>query len=141
MVHALKECWRVLVAGGQLLDMRPIVGGMVVQVVTDSSTNTTGEVDDSEGKPDDEAADRAMAAMVEDGYFARERVEHFQFAYYWDSLPGMQAYIDERWGDFAVLPKETLRRTQRKIKALKEALYRLSVLETIQLIRYKKLLP
>jgi hypothetical protein len=143
MVHALEECWRVLEPGGQLLDMRPIGGRRRVEVIAGSNITFTGQVDDSGGFPDDEAADLAVATILREGLFAKDRGLQFQFAYYWDgsdSLNGMKNFIEERWGDWAFLPEETLEKTILSIKVIENgAPYQLRICVPIQIVSYLKI--
>ena len=111
MVHALEQCWRVLMPDGWLLDIRPVHGDARVHVISDGSLNLAGPVDHSGWIPDDEAADKALRLVVEGGTLVEEERSHFLIADYWDSLEHLSAYIAKNW-DVSRLPDYTLRRIE-----------------------------
>ena len=97
MGHALSEIHRVLVRGGLLLDLRPISGDTPLEVVRDHKVEFAGYFDEDEDHPDDVAANNAISRAVRRGLFHRERNGRFRFAYYWDTVDEMRAYIKEKW--------------------------------------------
>ena len=98
MVHALDEIHRVLKPGGLLLDLRPISGETPLEVVRPGRRpELAGFYDEPADHPDDVAANNAVARAVRRGLFHRERDGEFRFAYYWDSVDEMRAYIKEKW--------------------------------------------
>ena len=101
MVHALEEIRRVLVAGGALIDLRPLTDRWAVEVVAVRATEGAGRVSPlPQGLADDAAANTAMSDGEKSGLFRRERQEFFPFHYSWDSPREMQEYVDEEWTDF-----------------------------------------
>ncbi|MDX1616661.1 MAG: hypothetical protein R3300_20300 [Candidatus Promineifilaceae bacterium] len=136
MVHALQEGWRVLAPAGQLIDMRPQSARPTVEVVDERAVVVAGQVDESAGASDYEAADRAMAAMVAQGRFAKQREKRFPFSYYWPTVEQMQAYIEEAWSDFAVLPEQVVQRARELTPGGATVRYR--VRETILIADYRK---
>ena len=98
MVHALSEIHRVLAPGGRLLDLRPISGNTPLEVVRPNrKTELAGRFDEPTDHPDDVAANNSVARAVRRGLFHREHEGQFQFAYYWDTVDEMRAYIKEKW--------------------------------------------
>ncbi len=113
MVHALREIWRALTPGGLLLDLRPLASNMPVEVIGVERKAVAGYLDTApEAYADDRAADAAMAAVEQEGWFARERDGAFDFLWYWDTPDEMQAFIAEKWTD-THLPEEVLAETRR----------------------------
>jgi hypothetical protein len=115
MVHALAECRRVLRTAGLLIDLRPFAGNWPLEVVAPSASPTrstpgawaVGRVDDSQERPDDQAANAAIAHAVRAGWFRAERTTTFEYAWYWDTLAELEAYIAERWATVLRLPPPT----------------------------------
>jgi hypothetical protein len=115
MVHALKEIWRVLVRQGILLDLRPLAGKPVVEVVGPGAALAAGQLEESpESFADDQAANDALAHVSAQGLFAQERAATFDFAWYWDTLAEMQAFIAEKWTQTHV-PQAVLESAQRLV--------------------------
>lgn len=109
MVHALAECRRVLTPEGLLIDLRPFAGNWPLEVVTATRQWAAGPLDDSQEQPDDHAANGAIAAALHAGWFVEERTTTFPFAWYWDTLAELEAYIAERWSTVVRLPEDTRR--------------------------------
>src|SRR5437773_1748003 len=107
MVHALAECRRVLVPGGLLIDLRPTAGNWPLEVVAGPRTWPAGPLDDTLELPDDQAANAALRHAVRAGWFISERATTFDYAWYWDTLAELEAYIAERWNTIMRLPETT----------------------------------
>ncbi len=107
MVHALQECGRVLAPGGLLIDLRPFAGNWPLEVVAGRHRWSAGPLDDSQEQPDDAAANAALAHAIQAGWFVGERATTFQYAWYWDTLAELEAYIAERWTTVMRLPPAT----------------------------------
>ena len=60
MVHALGESWRVLHADGILIDIRPHLGNMRLEVLSDTGHQLVGLIEDIDLIPDHQAAHRAL---------------------------------------------------------------------------------
>src|SRR4051794_35825045 len=107
MVHALAECRRVLKPDGLLIDLRPFPGNWPLDVVAGPHAWPAGFLDDSLEIPDDQAANESIAQAVGAGWFRTERETTFEYAWYWDSLAELEAYIVERWSTVMRLPEQT----------------------------------
>ena len=108
MVHALEESLRVLKPKGWLLDMRPIHGDARMHVIIDGSFNLAGPIDHSGWIIDDEAADKALQSVQDEGGLSEEQRSHFQLADYWDSLDKFNAYVDEKWDVSSHVPNDCM---------------------------------
>jgi hypothetical protein len=112
MVHALKEIWRVLVPCGQLIDIRPRTSNPDVELVLDDSLLVAGQIDDSRAEADYDEADKAIATVISDELFVKQEERRFSFAYYWPTPEQMQAYIEDNWGCYSVLPSRVVQRAR-----------------------------
>ncbi|MBI3764082.1 MAG: hypothetical protein HY260_19750 [Chloroflexi bacterium] len=112
MVHALKEIHRVLAPGGVLLDIRPISGATPLEVVREGKVELAGHFDESKDDPDDVAANNAVSRAVRRSLFHREKSGQFDFAYYWDAVDEMRAYVKEKW-TASKLPGSVSRKARR----------------------------
>jgi hypothetical protein len=139
MVHALEECWRVLVPDGQLIDIRPRATNPNVELVLNKSVRIAGQLDDSAGEIDYEAADRAMATLVSRGRFAKQGERRFAFAYYWQTPGQMQDFIDETWSGYVVLSPQVVQRAVALSPEGQPVQYR--VRETIVIADYRRQTP
>jgi hypothetical protein len=125
MVHALAECRRVLTTGGLLIDLRPFAGNWPLDVVGrprrpgghPPQARTAGTLDDSQERPDDEAANVALTGALRAGWFVEEGATTFEYAWYWDSLAELEAYIAERWATVMRVPAQTRRAVVRLLAA------------------------
>jgi len=113
MVHALSEIRRVLVPGGTLIDLRPVLDHWPIEAASAREIRETGRMQDlPTGLADDEAARRSMADAEQKGWFIRERQEFFPFFYVWDSPGEMEEWIMDEWQDFIGMDEETKRATR-----------------------------
>lgn len=110
MVHALHEAHRVLKRGGQLIDPRPLSSHPPIDIMTSSGVVSAGNVDETPGVPDDQAADQAIEQVVHSGRFEMTSREKFKLATYWESLDGLLEYATERWTATARIPDEVRQR-------------------------------
>jgi hypothetical protein len=104
MVDALLESWRVLVADGIMIDLRPYHTKPALEIITADGAFVPGYIDDSGGVADDIASDNAIAEVIRQGRFVRVLQDSFKFANYWDTLGGLLEYADDRWRSFACVP-------------------------------------
>ncbi len=97
MVDALRECWRVLVGGGVLLDLRPVPSPALIRLIDAGEERVVCELDGSPWIPDTEAADRAVRQLVQEGRFVPARSTSFDFAFCWDDAEELLAYAGATW--------------------------------------------
>ncbi len=113
MVHALNEIRRVLVNGGIMIDMRPILDRWQIEVASTRESRETGRMQDFPvGLADDEAANQSVAHAAQNGWFTREQEDFFSFTYSWDSPKEMEEWIEEEWEGFIGLDEETKQATR-----------------------------
>lgn len=77
MVHALAESWRILRVYGQLIDLRLLTSGWLVEVVGEGEAMLAGRLDDTLRVCHNIASDKATAEVVERGWFRQESREFF----------------------------------------------------------------
>jgi hypothetical protein len=138
MVHALEEVWRVLVSGGRLVDLRPIASNWPVEVLIDGRPTLAGKVDDSSRIPDDTASNNSITEAVRRGLFDKEREELFEYAYYWQTIDDMKAYVRDNWSGSAVLPEWVTAEARRLVMA-NPAQSKLRIRRKMMIARYRKL--
>ncbi len=109
-MHALHESWRVLVPGGQLLDLRPLSINPPFEVIYPTEIKVPGLVDMSLDRENEVAANRALDEVVQAGTFKIKERDLFDFAYYWDSVDGAIAYVRDEWEDSAQIPEKLVKR-------------------------------
>jgi len=110
MVHALEGIKRVLVPGGLLIDLRPLLERWPVEIAWENGYREVGRLTDlPEGLSDDEAANRAMEEAARRGWFALEQGECFSLFYSWDTASDMEQYLREEWDSFVQLDEEVSR--------------------------------
>jgi hypothetical protein len=137
MVHALNEIRRVLIDGGILLDLRPVLDNWHIEVASSRETRETGRVQDFPmGLADDEAANKAMAEAKSNGWFKRESEEFFPLYYSWDSASEIEEWIHEEWDEFIGLDDET-KRVTRSAWAVGDADSRVRVRVKMLITRWK----
>ena len=136
MVHALREIWRVLIPGKDLIDLRPRSEDLQVEVVAGEQIIFVGVIDESAYLPDDVAADNAVAQLRQEGLFTQKQKAQFDYAMYWDSPDEMQAYARKRWPK-SRLPEAVLVRS-REFMAVSTVSARVRIRRKIMIIRYQK---
>jgi hypothetical protein len=141
MVHALREAWRALAAGGILLDLRPLALSGPVEVVRESGAVVVGSVEPSAGAfADDAASDRAIASVLADGFFSELGRTDFEFAYYFDSADELRSHIETRGARRQKIPSRAdLRRARRELAARPGGSLRWTL--DVMLCAYRRLEP
>ena len=138
MVHALNETWRVLKPGGRMIDTRPQAANWPVEVFDGDKSMIAGRVDDTDHKIQDKITDEAVEEAVRRGWFQMEKKDLFEFAYDWDSVTGMQTYIEEEWENYVTIPEEVLSEA-RRLAASAEEFTKVRVLRNLMIAGYRKL--
>lgn len=136
MVHALQELWRVLVPHGLLIDLRPVALDPPLEIIDGEQLFLAGRADVSPAIPDDLASNEALAEIVGQGRFVREREALFDYAIYWDTLEEMLAYAESSW--IRVSLPEAIVAEARRLLAASAGNARLRVRRRMVISRYKK---
>ncbi len=136
MVHALKEIWRVLTPQGCLVDLRPLHSNPLLEIVSQGDVAVAGQIDETEGIPNDTAANKALAQVVQEKWFTQEQVAAFNFASYWDTPDELKAYAAERWRN-SHIPAEALTKA-RGLMAERGEAAKVRVLFKMLIARYRK---
>ena len=85
-MHALKEAWRVLMPMGVMLDIRPLSVDTPLELVSGDKRELAGIVDMSPEIEYDIAADDAIDTVVNAGNFTENKIDYFDYVYYWKPL-------------------------------------------------------
>ena len=104
MVHALRECHRVLKPNGILIDLRPMAVHRRVGIARGDDWNYVAAM--SEPFDDDRAANRAVAQVMREGLFWREQETTFELARHIATLDDFRMWLDEftKLGGFVEKP-------------------------------------
>ncbi len=138
MVHALKECWRVLVPGGKLIDLHPRPTDGSVYVISESEPALAGQLDTSPFIPDFTAANESLEQVERERWFALERNATFDLFWYWDSVGEMQTHVEERWLPYVIVPEGIWERAERLVAKSGEGT-RMRYSDRLLIARYRKL--
>ena len=96
MVDALREAYRVLTSWGMLIDVRPIIAPIVVEVVVGTQV-VWGKIIESYSAPDDiAAADAAMRHAIAREWFVFDSDLSFDFEIFCDTSTELSAYAEAR---------------------------------------------
>lgn len=138
MVHALSEIRRVLLRDGILIDLRPLVDEMPLEVVSSSETRVAGTANQlPEDRANDEAANHAIAEADSQNWFIKEREEFFPFNYYWDSPKEAQEHIESEWSN-SITVDEDVWRNVRSIWAVANADAQVRIRLKMLITRWRK---
>ncbi len=138
MVHALKECWRVLIPGGKLVDLHPRPTDGAVYVVSESEAALAGQLDTSPFIPDYTATNESLAQVERERWFALESNAMFDSFWYWDSVGEMQSHVEERWTSTVIVPEGIWERAERLTEKSDEEA-RMRYRDEVLIARYRKL--
>jgi len=111
MVDALRRAHRIVRRSGCVIDLHPTSDLATIEV----GDRVIGHVQSDDAPVRHGAADRAIAAAVEDGVLAIERSERFSFRTYGDSARELATYIRTIWKTSRIDPP-TLRRMQQALR-------------------------
>lgn len=93
MVDALREATRVLVAGGTLIDIRPVGEISPLEVARGGAPLVEGGLDTTGLIADDHAADAAAAFALDSGWLACLARHRFTIEFQWSDLAEFEAYV------------------------------------------------
>ena len=96
MVDALREARRVLAPSGVLIDVRPEIAPIMVEVVAAGRTVWAKTVETYSAPEDIAAADGAVQYAVSRGWFVLEGSGAFTFEIYCDSGATLKDYVEGR---------------------------------------------
>jgi hypothetical protein len=97
-----------------------------------------GPLDDSIGQDVDVACDKAVEEAVRRGWFEVENQDAFEYAYYWDSVEGMAAFLKENWKESARVPGSLLAEARRLEQAAGEPV-EVRVRRSLLIVSYRRL--
>jgi|SRR5579864_2850786 len=96
MVDALREARRVLSRRGVLIDLRPLVAPLVVEVIDGAETAWSREVATYSAPEDVASADAAVQTAVSSGWFVFEKSVAFDFEIVCDTVAELRDYANGR---------------------------------------------
>ncbi len=134
MVHALKEAWNVLRAGGVLVDLRPRHSNQIIEVICAGQPGLIIRYSDNHRVSKDDAADMAMAKAVKVNLFALEQGVMFEYIKYYDSGSELMDYFLTR--NPPVQHPESIVKQILQVDVQPDAVLRFT--NTMQLKRYRK---
>ena len=117
MVDALHESRRVLLPSGVLIDVRPVIAPIVLEVAIATQPVWAKEVHSYSAPDDVAAADGAMKHAVSRGWLACESSLPFDFDIWCDSADELRVYIEARKLRGAEIPYEELEARRRELGA------------------------
>ena len=121
MVHALREAQRVLTPSGVLIDVRPAIAPIVVEVVIATRAAWTKTVDTYSAPEDIAAADSAVQHAVSREWLVFETRLPFDFEIYCDSAAELRVYAEARKLHGAEIPYEEVEERRREFGAQGQA--------------------
>ena len=117
MVDALREARRVLTPRGVLIDVRPLVAPIVVEVIIAAQSIWAKEVELYVPPDDLAAADAAMQYVISHEGFAFEKSMLFDFEIFCDTAAELTLYAQDRKLRGAEIPHDELEQRQRELSA------------------------
>ena len=117
MVDALHESRRVLLPAGVLIDVRPVIAPIVLEVAIATQPVWAKEVHSYSAPEDVAAADAAVKHAVSRGWLASESSLAFDFDIWCDSADELRIYVEARKLRGAEIPYEELEARRRELGA------------------------
>jgi hypothetical protein len=115
MVNALRETHRVLTSSGVLIDVRPVIAAIVVEVIIAAQAVWAKTVDTYSAPDDVAAADAAVQHALSREWLVFETNLAFDFEIYCDSAPELRVYAESRKLRGAEIPYEELEERLREL--------------------------
>ena len=112
MVDALREAQRVLTQRGTMIDVRPVLQPVTVEVVTGGQSIWATELASFSAPPDIAAAEAAVKHALSSQWFSFEKSQPFEIEVYCDTAADFRQYAEKRALPDAEIPYESLE-TQR----------------------------
>ena len=113
MVDALREAWRVLAPCGVLINVRPVISPMMVEVVSGARAIWGKEVSSYSTPEDVAAADAAIQQALSGEWFVLETSFPFDLEICCDSAVDLSNYAQTRKLPEAEIPYEELEERRR----------------------------
>lgn len=132
MVHALRLAHRIVAPSGVVIDLHPSAAPATVRL----GDSTTGTIDSPDAPLRHAAAGAALAAVVDDGFFAVERALVFTFNTYSDTIEELRDFLAAHWRDGRINDR-TVEET--RAKAMREPGSRPHVAERVHVTRLRPL--
>ena len=117
MVNALRETHRVLTPSGVLIDVRPVVAALVVEVVIAAQAVWAKTIDTYSAPDDVAAADAAVQHALSREWLVFLTSVPFDFEIYCDSAAELRVYAEARKLRGAEIPYEELEERRRELGA------------------------
>lgn len=117
MVDALCEAHRVLTPAGVLIDVRPVMAPIAVEVVIANRAAWEKAVESYSAPEDNAAADSAAQHVVSRSWLVFEKSLRFDFDIYCDSDFELRAYVEARKLRGAQIPYDELEEQRRRFGA------------------------
>jgi hypothetical protein len=137
MVDALGEAKRVLKPSGVVIDVRPVVAPVVVEVVTATQVVLARTVESYSSPDDIAAADVAVQNAISSEWLVWESHQRFNFEIYCDSADELRVYAEARKLHGAEIPYEELEERRHELVAAGQAA-RLRCIRPWMLSTYRK---
>ena len=115
MVDALREARRVLARRGVLIDVRPVVAPIVVEVIVGVKTIWTKEVASYSAPEDIATADTAMQDAISGQWFAFGKSIPFDFEIFCDTAAELSVYANARKLHGEKIPYDKLEERRREL--------------------------
>ncbi len=112
MVHALKQFWRILAPNGTLIDLRPTCMDVDLLIQSKKGWVSAGRVDRGELRLHDNAANRTMRTVIQEGLFKKVHFTYFLTRHYWNDLEGLRTDTEGSWKEDATIAEETWQRAR-----------------------------
>jgi hypothetical protein len=121
MVDALREARRVLARRGVLIDLRPLVAPIAVEVVVDAQPTWTREVASYSAPEEVAAADTAVQNAILSNWFVFEKSIPFDFEIVCDTAAELSVYAKARKLRGEEIPYDELEMRRAELGAQRQA--------------------